>query len=157
MMAWLTKLRPREEKVSWSVEYWYQKWDFLVMCLLYSNMIPPWRAQVIVENVSLQSEHLRNQDVPIEASKFFVFMGKLLIRSSVRQTKSIGKSKQAPWEAPWHGRKPNYYLYLQVHSNWNKNPLLWNLGSIWTALATRMGEILSRWSTEELICSYAKL
>lgn len=50
----------------------------------------------MVENLSLQSEHFRNQDVPIEASKFLVFMGKLLIRSSVQQTESFGKSKQAP-------------------------------------------------------------
>ena len=68
-------------------------------------MIPPWRARVIVENFSLQSEHLRNQDVPVEASKFFVFMGKLLIRSSVQQTKSIGKSRQAPLRGSWAWKK----------------------------------------------------
>lgn len=50
----------------------------------------------MVENLSLQSEHFGNQDVPIEASKFLVFMGKLLIRSSVQQTESFGKSKQPP-------------------------------------------------------------
>lgn len=75
------------------------------MCLLCSNMIPPWRAQVIVENFSLQSEHLRNQDIPVEASKFFVFMGKLLIRSSVQQTKSIGKSRQGPLRGSLAWRK----------------------------------------------------
>lgn len=59
----------------------------------------------MVENLSLQSEHFGNQDVPIEASKFLVFMGKLLIRSSVQQTESFGKSKQPPLWGPLAWKK----------------------------------------------------
>lgn len=76
-MAWFRKLRHGREKGD-TVEYWYQNMRFsetvfFVQEYDFSLESPGhfWKL------LSLQFEHFRNQDVPMEASKFFVFMGEL--------------------------------------------------------------------------------
>lgn len=134
------------------------------MYSLCRNMTPPWRVQVIAKNCQVSSLSTSETKMFWWTHPSSLFMRKLL--KEICPAKQINKQKNLTWqesagspERPlgMEKKKKKNYIFTYRYISTDKNSLLWNHGSIWTAFSTRMGEILSRWSAEELICYRAKL